>query len=83
MAKLKYLENDTLPFVFESTGTITRFRDLRDAKPRGRNIYWFYRPETLADWLQKDKSLRGRLLDIPESNETKSNVQTNEQHNGK
>lgn len=69
-AKLKYLDNDTLPFVFESTGTITRFRDTRDPKPRGRNIFWFYRPETLAEWLQKDKSLRGRLLDIPQLNET-------------
>lgn len=26
-AKLKYLNNDHLPFVFESTGKITRFRD--------------------------------------------------------
>lgn len=69
-AKLKYLDNDPLPFVFESTGTITRFRDTRDPKPRGRNIFWFYRPETLAEWLQKDKSLRGRLLDIPQLNET-------------
>jgi type I restriction enzyme R subunit len=69
-AKLKYLDNDPLPFVFESTGTITRFRDTRDPKPRGRNIFWFFRPETLADWLQKDKSLRARLSDIPPLNET-------------
>ncbi len=69
-AKLKYLDNDPLPFVFESTGTITRFRDTRDPKPRGRNIFWFYSPETLADWLQNDKSLRSRLLDIPKLNET-------------
>ncbi|MDA3943800.1 MAG: DEAD/DEAH box helicase family protein [Bacteroidetes bacterium] len=69
-AKLKYLDNDPLPFVFESTGTITRFRDTRDPKPRGRHIFWFYRPETLAEWLQKDKSLRERLLDIPQLNET-------------
>jgi len=26
-AKLKYLNNDPLPFVYESTGTITRFTD--------------------------------------------------------
>ncbi len=64
-AKLKYLENKPLHFVFESTGTVTRFRDMRDPKPRGRNIFWFYRPETLAEWLKKDKSLRSRLLDIP------------------
>jgi type I restriction enzyme R subunit len=69
-AKLKYLDNDPLSFVFESTGTITRFRDLRDPKPRGRNIFWFFRPETLAGWLQKDKSLRDRLSDIPVLNET-------------
>ncbi len=69
-AKLKYLDNEPLPFVFESTGIITRFRDTRDPKPRGRNIFWFYRPETLAEWLQKDKSLRSRLLDIPQLNET-------------
>ena len=68
-AKLKYLDNDPLPFVFESTGTITRFRDLRDPKPRGRNLFWFYKPETLAEWLQKDKSLRARLGDIPVLNE--------------
>ena len=69
VAKLKYLNNDPLPFVFESTGTITRFRDTRDPKPRGRTIFWFYKPETLAEWLQKDKSLRSRLLDIPALNE--------------
>ncbi|KOY87806.1 restriction endonuclease subunit R [bacterium 336/3] len=69
-AKLKYLNNDPLPFIFESTGTITRFRDARDPKPRGRNIFWFFKPETLADWLKKDKTLRARLQDIPVLNET-------------
>lgn len=64
-AKLKYLDNDPLPFVFESTGIITRFRDTRDPKPRGRNIFSFYRPETLAEWIKSDKSLRTRLQDIP------------------
>ena len=67
-AKLKYLDNDPLPFVFESTGIITRFRDTRDPKPRGRNIFSFFRPETLAEWLKKEKSLRGRLQDIPKLN---------------
>ncbi len=67
-AKLKYLNNDHLPFVFESTGTTTRFRDTRDPKPRGRTIFSFFRPETLAEWLKKEKSLRARLQDIPELN---------------
>ena len=58
--KLKYLDNDPLPFVFESTGTITRFRDTRDPKPRGRNVFSFFRPETLAEWLRKDKSRKSK-----------------------
>jgi len=64
-AKLKYLNNDPLPFVYESTGTITRFTDYRDPKPRGRNVFSFHKPETIAEWLKKGKSLRERLLSIP------------------
>ena len=64
-AKLKYLDNDPLPFVYESTGVITRFTDYRDPKPRGRNVFSFHKPKTIADWLKKEKSLRNRLLDIP------------------
>jgi type I restriction enzyme R subunit len=64
-AKLKYLDNDPLPLVYESTGTITRFTDYRDPKPRGRNVFSFHQPKTIAEWLKKEKSLRGRLLDIP------------------
>jgi len=29
-AKLKYINNDPLPFVYESTGEVTRFTDYRD-----------------------------------------------------
>lgn len=53
------------PFVYESTGTITRFTDFRDPKPRGRNIFSFHKPETLVEWIKKGKSLRDRLLSIP------------------
>lgn len=67
-AKLKYLDNDPLPLVYESTGTITRFTDYRDPKPRGRNLFSFHQPKTIAEWLKKEKSLRGRLLDIPSLN---------------
>lgn len=69
-AKLKYLNNDPLPFVYESTGTITRFTDYRDPKPRGRNVFWFHKPETIAEWLKKGKSLRERLLSLPDVDET-------------
>ncbi|MBT6004407.1 MAG: DEAD/DEAH box helicase family protein, partial [Prolixibacteraceae bacterium] len=64
-AKLKYLDNDPLPFVYESTGIITRFTDYRHPKPRGRNVFSFHKPETIAEWLNKEKSLRTRLSDIP------------------
>ncbi|MCF6359072.1 MAG: DEAD/DEAH box helicase family protein, partial [Draconibacterium sp.] len=69
-AKLKYLNNDPLPFVYESTGTITRFTDYRDPKPRGRNVFWFHKPETIQEWLKKGKSLRERLFNIPKLDET-------------
>lgn len=69
-AKLKYLNNDPLPFVYESTGTITRFTDYRDPKPRGRTVFSFHKPETIAEWLKKGQSLRERLLSIPALNET-------------
>ena len=69
-AKLKYLNNDPLPFVYESTGTITRFTDYRDPKPRGRNVFSFHKPVTIEAWLKKGKSLRGRLQSIPALDET-------------
>ncbi len=64
-AKLKHLDHDTLPFVYESTGVITRFTNYRDPNPRAREVFSFHRPETFKDWLKKPKSLRARLQDIP------------------
>lgn len=68
-AKLKYLENDPLPFVYESTGEVTRFTDYRDPKPRSREIFTFHRPETLLNWSKEEKTLRARFSDIPELKE--------------
>ena len=64
-ATLKHLNNDPLPFVYESTGDITRFTDYRDTKPRSRPVFTFHRPETFSEWIKNDKSLRTRLQDIP------------------
>lgn len=64
-AKLRLLNNDPLPFVYESTGEVTRFTDYRDPKPRSRNVFTFHRPETFVQWLSQDKTLRGRLHDLP------------------
>ena len=65
-AKLKYLNNQPLPFVYVSTGEITKFTNYKDPKPRSREIFSFHRPETLLKWFQSEKSLRSGLLDIPE-----------------
>ncbi len=58
-SKLKYLDNGGLPFVYESTGELTRFTDLRDPKPRSRPVFSFNRPATFQEWL-KQKSLCGQ-----------------------
>ena len=65
-ASLKYLQNDPLPFVYESTGIITRFTDYRDEKARGHSVFSFHKPETFAEWLKKDQSLRNRFHNFPE-----------------
>ncbi|MCB1563971.1 MAG: DEAD/DEAH box helicase family protein, partial [Alphaproteobacteria bacterium] len=68
-AKLKWVSNnEPLPFVYESTGVITRFTDGRDPKPRSREIFTFHRPETLQEWIGQDASLRERLQHIPPLN---------------
>jgi type I restriction enzyme R subunit len=60
-AKLKYIDNQPLPFLYLSTGAIIRFSDSRDPHPRYREIFTFHRPETLAKWIRKDTSLRARM----------------------
>jgi len=64
-SKLKYLNNDSLPFVYDSTGDVTRFTDFRDPKPRSRPVFTFHRPETFRSWLKKEKSLRNSLNNLP------------------
>jgi len=64
-AKLKHLKNDPLPYVYISTGKITRFTDFTDPKPRAREVFFFHKPEKLREWIKTGKSLRKRLLDLP------------------
>ncbi|MEO8615784.1 MAG: DEAD/DEAH box helicase family protein [Luteolibacter sp.] len=72
MAKLKWVSNaQPLPFLYESTGIITRFTDGRDPKPRSREIFSFPRPETLIESLETGTSLRARLQTIPPLNPKK------------
>ena len=66
-AKLKWFNNEEpLPFVYESTGVLTRFTDGRDPKPRSREVFGFPRPETVQDWRAQPASLRKRLQGLPE-----------------
>lgn len=68
-ARLKWVNNkQPLPFLYESTGIITRFTDGRDPKPRSREVFSFHRPETLREWLSQSASLRERLHHIPPLN---------------
>ncbi len=69
-SKLKYVNSEFLPFVYESTGEVTRFTDLRDPKPRSRPVFTFHRPETLLNWWKSEKSLRARLQELPELDAT-------------
>lgn len=70
-AKLKLIDNLPLPFLYLSTGAITKFTDTRDPNPRYREVFTFHRPETLAKWIRKESSLRARMSDnFPELDPT-------------
>ncbi len=54
-----------LPFQYESTGVETFFTDARDPQARQREIFNFYKPETLYEWLKQGDTLRSRLKSLP------------------
>ncbi len=55
----------SLPFLYESTGVETFFRDERDPAPHSRRVFTFHRPETLAAWAAEPATLRRRLAQLP------------------
>jgi type I restriction enzyme R subunit len=72
-ANLKWRKDNTpLRFLFEATGQIIRFTDNADPAPRSREIFHFFKPETLAAWLAQPDTLRRRLAEqmpvLPERN---------------
>ena len=70
-ARLKWVKNsEPLPFVYESTGVLTRFTDARDPKPRSREVFSFARPETMRNWHTQPASLRSRLHGLPDLDAT-------------
>ena len=56
---------ERLPFLYESTGVETFFRDERDPHPRSRRVFAFHRPETLGEWSEQTETLRHRLVKMP------------------
>ena len=73
IANLKWRKDSTpLRFLFEATGQIIRFTDNADPAPRSREIFHFFKPETLATWLAQPDTLRRRLAErmpaLPERN---------------
>ena len=40
-----------LPFLYETTGSETRFTNLLDPEPRSRDVFAFHTPDALADWV--------------------------------
>jgi len=51
------------PFLYESTGLVTRFTDGRDPAPRSREVFHFHRPEMMVEWLSQPDTLRRRLAE--------------------
>jgi type I restriction enzyme R subunit len=66
-SQLKHFGEVEIPFLYESTGMLTRFTDMRDPKPRSREVFSFHQPETLGKRFDK-RSLRERLQGIPDLN---------------
>jgi type I restriction enzyme R subunit len=60
-----------LPFIYESTGSETRFTNGYDPDARSRRVFSFHRPETLAEWSRQilenpqTPTFRARLKSMP------------------
>ena len=56
---------EPLPFAYESPGVETQFTNQLDPSPKSRNVFAFHKPETLLEWLERDKQLNTRLANLP------------------
>ena len=67
-AKLRWRQDSKpLRFLFEATGQIIRFTDNADPVPRSRELFHFFQPQQLAQWLAQADTLRHRLREaMPE-----------------
>ncbi|MCM1087162.1 MAG: DEAD/DEAH box helicase family protein [Muribaculaceae bacterium] len=70
-SKLKYNNVDyRIRFAYEATGTLTRFTDYDDKKYRSREVFSFFRPETLKYLLEQPDTVRNNLKNFPELDTT-------------
>lgn len=72
-SKIKFQNNqEPLSFLFEATSQVIQFTDLRDPTPRSREIFHFFKPETLQEWIKQESSLRHNLKnnmpELPKAN---------------
>lgn len=54
-----------LPFSYESTGTVTQFKNALEPDARSREIFTFHRPEELLRLVRLSSQLRGNLQALP------------------
>ena len=63
-AKLKWRKDSPpLRFLYESTGQIVHFTDGGDPRPRARELFSFFQPQTLAAWAAQPDTLRAQLAE--------------------
>lgn len=64
---LKYVNVDyRIRFAYEATGVLTRFTDYDDKKYRSREVFSFFRPETLKYLLEQTDTVRNNMKSFPD-----------------
>ncbi len=68
---LKYVNVEyRIRFAYEATSVITRFTDYDDKKYRSREVFSFFRPETLKYFLEQPDTVRNNMKKFPELDTT-------------
>ena len=66
-SKFKHIKRDVdIRFVYEATDKIIHFTDYKDIDYRPREVFNFFRPETLQALLQKEDTIRNNLREMPD-----------------
>lgn len=60
-----------LPFTYESTGTVTHFKNGLEPEARSREIFTFHRPDELMRLVRLESQLRGNLRNLPPLDSTR------------